>query len=49
MTKRSCLSAEEVLEAVMFEDDLDDFEEPMMDGSDDDFSVILMVIPARAH
>ena len=25
----------------MFEDDLDDFEEPMMDGSDDDFSVIL--------
>ena len=41
MTKRACMSAEEVVEALMMvEDQDDDLDEPMMDGSDDDFSIL---------
>ena len=39
MTKRPCMTAEEVLEVVLSDDDeLDDPDEPMMEGSDDEFS-----------
>ena len=35
------MTAEEALDALMMDEDQDDLEEPMMEGSDDEFSVVL--------
>ena len=39
MTKRCCMSVEEVVGALMMEEDQDNLEEPMMESSDDDFDL----------
>ena len=41
MTNRPCMSVAEVLQAVTMDEEEYDLEEPMMEGSDDEFSVIL--------